>query len=955
MQKYRKLLSVIMAMVMMLSVISAGLVAAAQEAKASKDAVVIALEKKINAFEGNAEDNKAGYDALIADFKKLSDKQKDSIDVYALDKLTNLIYVYEKSLAEGSLSGKALAAAKKVIETLDSPALNAAQKAIDDNIMSTAGSFTAEQAIEVYKALPNDLARVMLGTAYSNYGLFYYPVSDGKGNKAFYNVVNKVFTQMKKDKPYDGPSRPSSFDKNKYPQGSKDPAYIADYRAYNLANYGWEIELVKESIKKVAADTGVSNYANIVNFIDKAAVAIEDYNTTGSLETSKAAVAYFKSLDVDSQFATLGLTLKGFVTFSDKDDTATTPTYGNVSVLFEKVDTIAKYEMVAEFEKYIASVKEPYTLKVALEAFDKYQELPVGLRSKLSDEAKQKIDALTYITLTENPSQKKPDISGYNKTNITYPNGITKEQTLEALPKMNALVNEVVSSFAGANLQTLITSGLYTNEAIATVQKKIGPMLGTLGIDGNVNPSGLLPYIATKNDAGKWVSNYSPKWDGAVAALEKVANDTDNWDDVVYLNGDWFIDGDKEGFADSFGVILMLAYNLKKIINVGQTLFNSLQFENKYDFASATYETGSYENIVHIFEAIGIPCMDSVTYTENFNMQTNDTDRMIARISPIVSDLFTFVEEFAVTPVTTLTEILPNVAYALNEGIIDENVNAIVGKISGLLGIAGVTLPTLDFTAEGIFDTIGGLGIEGITFDEKPANSANQPLEENNGTLYVTITLQEAVVDGNGNVTTPAQTTTLAISEKAFIKYLKDVQGCGEMVAADSICVNNAYKPSIVSDKADTFVTTVRFVYDDVLLKNKDSLKEIITVSNKTVGTILGPVLDVMAKYLPADSVIAALVNLTNPQIPDINIGGGDGEEGGIAAIIQKIIDFIMGIFNPGGTDDPNNPDNPNNNPSIPNTTSGKIIAPIAVIALVGGIGVCASVGIRKNKKDDEE
>lgn len=931
MQKNRKLISVVLAMVMMLSVISAGLVAAA----APKDAVVVALENKINAFEGTAEDNKTGYDALIADFQKLSDEQKDSIDVYAFDKLTNLIYVYEKSLVEGSLSAKAQAASKKVLETLDSPALNAAQKAIDEGIVKSSG-VTNDKLVEIYKALPNDLARIMVGTAYSSYGLFYYPVSEGRGNYAFYNIVNKIFTQMKKEMPYDGPARPSSFDKNKYPGGSKDPAYIKDYREYNLANYNWEIGVVKESIKKFAADTGISKYADIATYMDKASVAINEFYSTKAIDKAKEAVAYYNSFDADTQIAVQRLSLRGFATFANKDDTATSPTYYYVSDLFEQIDNIAKYETVTEFEKYIATVKEPYTVKTALEAFDKYQTVPAALRSELSEEATQKIDALIYIALTQNPSQKKPDISGYNKTNITYPNGITKEQTLEALPKMDAKVNEIVNSVAGSDLKTLITGGLYTNEAIGNIQKKIGPMLGTLGIDGNVNPSGLLPYIATKNDDGKWVSNYSPKWDGAVAALEKVANDTDNWEDVVYKNGDWFTDGDRQGFADAFGVILMEAYNLKKIVNVGSMLFNSLQFENKYNFASATYTTGSYENIVHIFDAIGIPCRDSVTYTENFNAQTNDTDRMIARISPIVYDLFTFVEQFAETPVTTLTEILPNVAYALNNGIIDENVHEILDRISGLLGIAGVKLPVLDFTAEGIFNTLGGLGIEGITYEE-PTNSAEQPIEENNGTLTVTIALS----DGS-----PA---TLKINEKDFLEYLNEVEGCGTLTAANSICVNNAYKPSIVSDKADTFVTTVRFLYDDVLLNNKDALKEIINVANENVGTIVGPVLDVMAKYLPADSLVVALVNLTNPQVPDIDIDGGDDEEqGGIVGLIQKIIAFIMSLINPDDPDNPNNPDNP----FIPNTTAGKIMAPIAVIAILGGIGAGATACVNRFKKD---
>lgn len=941
MQKNRKLISVLLAMVMMLSVISAGFVAAAQEANGAKDAVVTALEKKINAFDGDMntatpkDEDKAAYDALVADFQKLTGEQKDSIDAFALDKLTQLMYNYWRAV-NGTGYSQRKDAAKFVVETLDCPAINEAAAAAAAGITSA----KTDKAIELYKGLSSELARIMVGTAYSSYGLFYesITVDSNYTNSAMHNLVNKIWSDLKKADPFKGKT-PSYKD---YEGGLNDPQYVADYRAYYNEKYTHETNVLKKAVAQAGKSIGLEKFSKISTYMDLAIEAAKAFEANKDYKKAAEADKFYNSLDFETQYAIRGIRCIAHCNYDGKSETATSPNTVYLSKLPELISSYAQYESVIEFEKYIAKVNEPYTVKVALEAFNKYQTVPNTLRSSLSDTAKQKIDALTYIVLTQNPSQEKPDLSGYNKTNITYPNGITKEQTLEALPKMNALVNEIVSSVAGANLKTLITDGLYTNEAIANIQKKIGPMLGTLGINGNVNPSGLLPYIATKNGDNKWVSNYSPKWDGAVAALEKVANDTDNWDDVVYKNGDWFTDGDRQGFADAFGVILMESYNLKMIINVGQTLFNSLQFENKYDFDSATYKTGSYENIVHIFEAIGIPCTDSVTYTENFNAQTNDTDRMIARISPIVYDLFTFVEQFAVTPVTTLSEILPNVAYALNNGIINENVHAIIDRISGLLGMAGVTLPTLDFTAEGIFDTLGGLGIEGITY-EQATNSAGQPVKENDGTLYVNIALNEET------------TTTLAISEKAFIKYLKDVEGCGKLTADDSICVNNAYKPYIVSDKADTFVTTVRFIYDDVLLKNKDSLKQIITVANETVGTIVGPVLDVMAKYLPADSVIVALVNLSNPQVPDINIGGG--EEGGIAGFIQKLIDLIMSFFNPEDPTNPDNPDNPgnNDNPSIPNTTSGKIIAPIVVMAVLGGIGAGAAACVNKCKKDDEE
>lgn len=938
MQKNRKLISVLLAMVMMLSVISAGLVAEAQEANGAKDAVVTALEKKINAFDGDMntatpkDEDKAAYDALVADFQKLTGEQKDSVDVFALDKLTQLMYSYYRAV-NGTAFSVRKEASDYIVETFDCPAINEAAAAAAAGITSA----KTDKAIELYNGLSSETARIMVGTAYSNYGLFYesITVDSGYTNSAMHNLVNKIWSDLKKADPFTGKS-PSYKD---YEGGFSDPQYVADYRAYYNEKYTHETNVLKKAVAQAGKSIGLEKFSKISTYMDLAIEAAKAFETNKDYKKAAEADKFYNSLDFETQYAIRGIRCIAHWNYDGKSETATSPNTVYLSKLPELVSSYAQYESVIEFEKYIEKVNEPYTVKVALEAFNKYQSVPNTLRSSLSDTAKQKIDALTYIVLTQNPSQEKPDLSGYNKTNITYPNGITKEQTLEALPKMNALVNEIVSSVAGANLKTLITDGLYTNEAIANIQKKIGPMLGTPGIDGNVNPSGLLPYIATKNGDNKWVSNYSPKWDGAVAALEAVANNTDNWEDVVYQNGDWFTDGDKQGFADAFGVILMEAYNLKKIVNVGQTLFNSLQFENKYDFDSATYKTGSYENIVHIFDAIGIPCRDSVTYTENFNAQTNDTDRMIARISPIVYDLFTFVEQFAENPVTTLTEILPNVAYALNNGIIDENVHAIIDRISGLLGIAGVTLPTLDFTAEGIFDTLGGLGIEGIIYEQE-TNTAGQPVEENNGTLYITITLS----DGS-----PA---TLKINEKDFLEYLDEVECCGEMVAADSICVNNAYKPNIVSDKADTFVTTVRFIYDDVLLTNKDTLKEIINVANETVGTIIGPVIDVMAKYLPADSVIVALVNLSNPQVPDVNIGGGEGEEGGIAGFIKKLIDLIMGIFNP--TDDPDNPNNPDN-PFIPNTTAGKIIAPIAVIAVLGGIGAGAAACVNKFKKDDEE
>lgn len=964
MQKSKKLLSVLLAMLMGLSVMSAGLVADAQslnrqktfaaEAKV-KDAAVSAVESKINAYTGDmntatpADEDQAGYDALIAAFQGLTDGQKDSIDPFALDKLTQLMYTHYRAV-NGTSSAVRKEAAKFILETLRCPALDEAQAAIDAGLLSSGKS--ADDLMNLYKGL-SPLARMMSGTAYSSYGLFYYGLAaTGTGthyyNNTFYNIVNKVWGDIKKADPYPGKAPAASA----YPDGRNDPQYIADYRAYYTEKYAYEANNLKKAILQVADGCEMPNLKNVAAYLDMGVEAMQAFEANKDYKKAVEADAYYNALDFETQYAILGIRCTAYATYAGKNEITTSPTTVTLSNFPAKIADYAQYEMIVEFESYIADVKAPYTVEAAQEAREKYDALPASLLGALSEETAAKIDEITYWLLTNNPSTEKPDVSDYNKTKVTYPNGAAYEQTTEAIPKMDTLVNEVVKAVAGSDLKTLVSDELYTNETLLSIHKAIGPMLGTLGIDGDVNPSGLLKYIATQDENGNWVSNY-PQWNGAVAALARVAADTNSWDDVVYVNGDWFKDGDKQGFCDAFPTILMVSYNLKKIINVGEMLFNSLQFENKYDFAKNEYKTGTYENLVHIFEAVGIDCRDSVTYTENFNAQTNDTDRMIARISPILFDVFTFVEKFADTPVTTLTEILPNVARVLNEGIIDENVQEIIGRISGLLGIAGVTLPTLDFTAEGLFDTLGGLGIDGITFEEQK-NSAGEVAKPNQGTLYIRITLVEEEQDSNGNVVTPGQYTTLAIKEADFLQFLNEVEGCGKLTVADSICVNNAYRPYIVSDKADTFVTTVRFIYDDVLMTNKDSVKEIVNVANPQVGQILGPVLDVMAQYLPADAAIVALVNIANPYeptVPDVTPSEGSGIRDILNRILTFIGDKIKNVFDPADSTENGGSTAQTDAPSIPKT-GGQVA--VSLFSLAAAAAFAGGAILYKKKAEEE-
>ncbi len=893
MRKHKKLLSVLLSMLMVLSVVSAGLVAAAQE----PDGAVTALEEKITAFNGNMSTNapsaedKAAYDELVAGFKALTDEQKNSIDIVALDKLTQLMYTYECAVASDNASYVSSTIRKevsaKIVSELNAPDINAAQAAVDAGIIKS--STSTDTLLELFKNLSEN-ARVIAGTAYSSYGLFYYGMNADNNYQAgaFYNVVNEVWNDLKSADPYEG-TRPSSGD---YDGGAKDPQYVADYRAYNLAKEAHEYAYVDDAVNKVVTECNAQEYAPIATFLNMGIEAVKTFLETKDYQKAIEANNYYNNnFSATAKSALRGLRVYVYSYIApDASATSTSTTKIYARDLASRVSDYAKYADIAAFETYIAAVNEPYTLEVALEAREKYDALPSSLRSELSDEAKAKIDALTYFALTNNASQERPEFPAFNKTAVTYPAGASYSKVSGALPKMNTLLNNVVQLAAGSDLKTLISS-LYTNATVTTIAQAIGPLLNSLGM-GEVYPSNLLNRMATQGEDGNYTA-INPEWKGAVQALVNAVAAGNTWEVLTYNNGDWFLDGDKEGFSEAIAMHLTLLMEMKVmgLINIGSILFSALQFENVYDFEENTYTQGSYENIVHIFEAIGIDCMDSVTYSEAVDAAETDDEKIVARFVPIFDAVFDFLDKFAEAPVTTLTEVLPNLAYALNSGILNDNVQAIVGRLSSLLSLAGVELPLLDFTAEGIFDTLGGLGIEGITYDPGAVSSDGTVLYPNTGTLNISIAVNDTT------------TVPLSISEAEFIQFLKDMEGCGQQVVTDSVCLDNAYRVAIEADKADAFVTLIRFVYDDVLMANIDAAKTLVAALEPNVGPLLGPVFDVIKQVLPADAAIVALVTIADP-LPESG-GSGSGGIGDLGSIWDTIRNFFSNLFGGGLADIP--------------------------------------------------
>ena len=905
MQKYKKLFGVLLSVLMILSAVSVGLVAMAQE----PDGAVSDLEAKITAFNGNMDTatptdaDKAAYDELVSGFKALTDDQKNSIDIVALDKLTQEMYKYQQAVEKeggASTTNARKNAAKFIVTELNAPDLNAAQAAVDAGIIKS--STATDTLISLFKDLsPN--ARAMAGTAYSTYGLFYYSLNADNNYVAgaFYNVVNELYKDLVNADPFEG----------KRPTGTtSDPAYVEALREYNLAKEAHEYAKGPEAIKQVVEQTGATEYADIVDFIPEAIEAIKAFEANKDYTKAVATAEKYDNMTAYAKSALRGMRLYAYSYMEPTTPTWTSTKKVYVRDLAATVNDYARYENIQAYETFIAGISEPYTMEIYEEVAAKYAELPQSMISELSAEALAKTEDVFYFAIinTLPVDETQPDVSGYQKTAVTYPSGAPYDKVTSALPKMDTLIQQVVSLITGKDLKATI-NGLYTNATLGTIASTLYTMLG--GLVGDIDLSGITLTIDADLSMAAYCEDIADieAYNGAIAHLTQMATDGQTWEDLKtnnFVNGDFFVETgdaakDKEAFLDAFATFFRPFDSIEiSVIIITRGLFELINFENVYDFETDTYTPGIYENIATIFEALGIDCMDSISYSEAVYAAETDHEKMDARFRPILASVFDLIDQVGERPMDTILTLLPNLARALNTGLLNteiqgvfDNIVANLGSLGGLVG-GMLNLESLgfDFSASGLFNTIGKLGIEGITFTEN-ADHAGDVLYPDQGTL--TINIDTGTVDAEGN----AVKVPLTILESDFIQFCKDMEGCGTLEVVESIQLDKKYTTSVAPDKADAFVTLVRFVYDDVLMKNMDSVKTLISATEPTVGSLRGPLLDVIKQVLPADSAIVALVTIADPLSGVGDIGGGLGD---IGSIFDKIRDFFSNLFN-GGVD----------------------------------------------------
>lgn len=399
------------------------------------------------------------------------------------------------------------------------------------------------------------------------------------------------------------------------------------------------------------------------------------------------------------------------------------------------------------------------------------------------------------------------------KYKVDYGTQFTKEQIAQLVPTLDTLVGTLLPG----GLQSLISSNLYTNNIVNTLVKEaysaiegagaeVSQVLGLLGVD--VTPKGLASLLTEKEFAT------------AKAAFEKA----DSWADVDFSKVSYgFTDGDRDGFTNALVAVLRPVSSLLDFI---------LTDENLVLFDAVTLKGGNGYNtaIIPLLEALG--CTDIKTYDEYKKSVAADHDNLILDILNPILDL---VEGIAATPIDGLTKILPNIAYFVDSNNVSVFVANLIAPVNSLLAQAG-----FDITKE--LDVLND-----IDLDELLNGLLAQVLPENINIVLSNIDLHKVAALG---------TLTDFTSKR--------IDADGKFVASKKI----------VADQADVLVTVLRYILGLLQIEeNYNTVNDLLAgLLPENMTGIVTSILD-MAKADP-DSAIALIVGIL------VGEDGGDSGDG---------------------------------------------------------------------------
>lgn len=468
------------------------------------------------------------------------------------------------------------------------------------------------------------------------------------------------------------------------------------------------------------------------------------------------------------------------------------------------------------------------------------------------------------------------------RTGFEYPLGVTAADADNAVDQLDNLVSGIFPLLSSlgvmdvSGLPALLSDNLYTNDMVTTIAKALyGAMEGDVA-----SYLAIVGVDTSTKGVAKLLKDTS--YGAEYAAAAKTLSSVNSWSKVKTLN--WhFKDGSRTGFVNALSAALrplndLLALllvegdldlaGLIKTVNVDTGSFklqngmliitisgpdaDSEDSTIKINLGAAieqlTIKGGNgYDSaIIPLLEALG--CTGVKSYNSYVSAYNQDKDNLLINL---LNPIFSLVDKIAANPFDTLTGMLPNLAYFLENGGLGQFVNNLLSPVTKLisdLDAQGINLDDIIEMAAGkdvntlIKDALGiDLGISLTNLNELDLHSQLIPLVN-------------SLLSSNG--------IKIKLSNIDW-KYLASL---GELKTYTSASTHYGTPKRVAAYKGQVLVTVLRYLLDNVLAKNNFAVIRGLVSGidmDATIKNILASVFNTLSTAT-SDEIIRALFKLLN-------------------------------------------------------------------------------------------
>lgn len=370
---------------------------------------------------------------------------------------------------------------------------------------------------------------------------------------------------------------------------------------------------------------------------------------------------------------------------------------------------------------------------------------------------------------------------------VTYPQGVDKQQIEATVGKTDAIIESLVKLTPQGSLEKLILPEIFKDEIVSSM------MVGIYkGIEENAESISALGLDVTVKGVASQLSEY-PKIQQKLSSFSK-------WSEVDLGKAKWGVK-DKDSFINAVSSVLSPFNDVLYMLLCGGSYSINPVIGLK---GAKGYETA----IIPTLKAIGC---ETITDSAVFYAQANENRKTM--LKNIIGDIFLLAERVLANPCDVLTDILPSIAYFMENGGLDKAVSTLIEPLKLQL-----------------FNISTFIKVETILSFIQNSESFTQDFTLNFNDILGSTGLKMAEIN------------------------LKELASCGT-VSGDTV----------ISDKAATFTVLMRWLIDTAKL-NKDSLGNML---GEDTAEIAGIIDKLMAKS--TDELMVLFVKLLNAEKGEIN------------------------------------------------------------------------------------